>query len=169
MQSLSTWISLEILSNTLWKRLCKGNAYSLSEVRLVLRPAQLVTGAKGLIHTPICRKFFGNKTKGRISKRVFQENKARQIFRKTYQGVRNVRFSENLACFVFLKHPFWDSPFCLITDEINTTCFSLKKSEIYNKDLKRENSIHFFKYDVWFDLRFSWNFNTFYNTLLKWI
>ena len=70
----------------------------------------------------------GNKAKGRISKRVFQENKARQIFRKTnisyslirtraYQGVRNVRFSENLACFVFLKHPFWDSPFCLITDD----------------------------------------------------
>ena len=25
----------------------------------------------------------GNKAKGRISKRVFQENKARQIFRKT--------------------------------------------------------------------------------------
>ena len=23
-----------------------------------------------------------------------------------YQGVGNVRFSENLACFVFLKHPF---------------------------------------------------------------
>ena len=22
------------------------------------------------------------------------------------QGVRNVRFSENLVCFVFLKHPF---------------------------------------------------------------
>ena len=56
---------------------------------------------------------------------------ARQIFRKanssyplirtrtcTYQGV-NVRFSENLACFVFLKHPFWDSPFCLITDEFS--------------------------------------------------
>ena len=34
-----------------------------------------------------------------------------------YQWVKNVRFSENLACFVFLKHPFWDSPFCLITDE----------------------------------------------------
>ena len=71
----------------------------------------------------------GNKAKRRISKRVFQENKARQIFRKTnisyslirtraYQGVRNVRFSENLACFVFLKYPFWDSPFCLITDEV---------------------------------------------------
>ena len=58
----------------------------------------------------------GNKAKGRISKRLFQENKARQIFRKTKN------FSENLACFVFLKHPFSNSPFCLITDEI------LKKS-----------------------------------------
>ena len=27
-------------------------------------------------------------------------------------------FSENLACFVFLKHPYWDSPFYLITDEL---------------------------------------------------
>ena len=64
-------------------------------------------------------KFVGNKTKGRISKRLFQENKARQIFRKmkisypmihtrtcAYQGVRNVCFLENLAHFVFLKHPF---------------------------------------------------------------
>ena len=60
----------------------------------------------------------------RISKRAFQENLARQIFWKTniwakkrtkrtcaYLGVRNVRFSGNLTCFVFLKHPFWDSPF----------------------------------------------------------
>ena len=60
--------------------------------------------------------YVGNKAKGRISKRVFQENKARQIFQKTnisyplirtaYQGVRNVRFPENLTYFVFLKHPF---------------------------------------------------------------
>ena len=35
-----------------------------------------------------------------------------------YQGVRNVSFSENLACFVFLKHPFWNSPFCLIADVV---------------------------------------------------
>ena len=34
-----------------------------------------------------------------------------------YQGVRNVCFSEILACFAFLKHPFWDSPFCLIPDD----------------------------------------------------
>ena len=73
----------------------------------------------------------GNKAKGRISRRVFQENKACQIFRKTnisyplirtrtcaYQGVRNIRFSENLACLIFLKHPSWDSPFCLITDDV---------------------------------------------------
>ena len=66
----------------------------------------------------------GNKTKGRISKRGFQENKARHIFQKTnisyplmrtrmcaYQRVRNVCFSENLTCSVSLKHPFWDSPF----------------------------------------------------------
>ena len=63
--------------------------------------------------------YVGNKTKGRISKRVFQENKARQIFRKAnisyplvqtrtcaYQRVKNVRFSENLACFVSMKLPF---------------------------------------------------------------
>ena len=33
---------------------------------------------------------------------------------RAYQWVRNLRFSENLRCFVFLKHPFWDSPFRLI-------------------------------------------------------
>ena len=38
----------------------------------------------------------------------------------TYQGVRNVCFSEILACFAFLKHLFCDSPFSLITDVI--TC-----------------------------------------------
>ena len=61
-------------------------------------------------------KFVGNKAKRRISKRVFPENKACQIFRKTnisyplirtctrtYQGVRNFHFSENLVCFVLLK------------------------------------------------------------------
>ena len=78
-----------------------------------------------------CLYFVDNMAKGRISKRVLQGNKARQIFRKTnisyplirtrtcaYQGVRNVHFSENLMCFIFLKHPFWDSPFCLITDDL---------------------------------------------------
>ena len=35
----------------------------------------------------------------------------------SYQRVRNVRFSKNSACFAFLLPPFWDLPFCLITDE----------------------------------------------------
>ena len=29
-----------------------------------------------------------------------------------------INFSENLVCFVFLKHPFLDSPFCVITNEL---------------------------------------------------
>ena len=51
---------------------------------------------------------------------MFQGNKAFQIFWKTSISypVRNVRFSENLACFDFLKNLFWDSPFCLINDEV---------------------------------------------------
>ena len=61
--------------------------------------------------------FIGNKAKGRISKGVFQENKARQIFRKKkfltswyahVSGSKTVCFLENLPCFVFLKQPFWD-------------------------------------------------------------
>ena len=96
---------------------------------------------------------------------MFQEEKARQIFRKTnisyplictrtcaYQGVRNVRFLENLACFVFLKHPFWDPPFCLITDEIpspvlivaNQTC--MKHSSLpkyYDQDYMKNYLLHF--------------------------
>ena len=35
-----------------------------------------------------------------------------------YQGVWNVRFSEKLMGFVFLRHPFWYSPFCLVADVI---------------------------------------------------
>ena len=35
------------------------------------------------------------------------------------QGVRNVRFSENLPCFAFLLPTSWDSPFCFITDDLS--------------------------------------------------
>ena len=45
----------------------------------------------------------------------------------SYQGVKNVHFSENLACFVFLKPPFWDSPFCLITNVLLYWNFKLIK------------------------------------------
>ena len=66
-----------------------------------------------------CSKLTGGIMEIFKGKRVFQGNKARQIFRQTnisyplirtrtcaFQRVRNVRFSENLACFVSLKHPF---------------------------------------------------------------
>ena len=72
-----------------------------------------------LARTWTMSKIVGNKAKGRISKRVFQESKARQNFRKktfltpwgkkyplAYQGVRNVSFPDVLAGFAFLKHPF---------------------------------------------------------------
>ena len=75
--------------------------------------------------------FVGKKAKGQISKWWFQENKALQIFRKTnilpldshtypcvHQGVRNVHFSKNFVCLVFLLLRFWDLPFYLITDEL---------------------------------------------------
>ena len=78
----------------------------------------------------------GNKVKRRISNRVFQENKARQIFRKTNISdsliltctpiFRKTNISDPLirTCFVSLKHPSWDSPFCLITDELCPRKFS---------------------------------------------
>ena len=95
--------------------------------------------------------FAGNKAKGRISKRVFQENQARQIFRKTnisyplirtrtcaYQGVRNVCFSKNLACLVFLKHPFWDLPFYVITDGLLPLRIAkIVKTQVFFRDVRR--------------------------------
>ena len=48
----------------------------------------------------------GNKAKGRILKRVFQENKARQIFRKTnssYPLIRTRTTDENKFVFSRLK------------------------------------------------------------------
>ena len=52
-----------------------------------------------------------------------------------YQGVKNVCFSENLACFVFLKHPFWDLPFWLITNNLiwrinSTNSFLIKLAKL---------------------------------------
>ena len=72
--------------------------------------------------------FVGNKAKGCISKQVFQKNKARQLFRKNEHFLPLKKcsfFSENLACFVFLKHPFLDSSFCLITDELEIKIIKL--------------------------------------------
>ena len=67
----------------------------------------------------IVPKYIGNKAKGRISKRAFQENKARQIFRKT-------------------------KPFCLITDEyilqmkrdIHFHWSQMLKNPVFDEELK---------------------------------
>ena len=54
-------------------------------------------------------------------KQIFALFNVRGPFRTfLYQRVRNVRFSENLTGFVFLKHPFWDSPFWFITDDLRS-------------------------------------------------
>ena len=82
-----------------------------------------------------------------------QESKARQIFAKTnisysmirtrtcvYQGIRNVRFSENLAQFVFLKHPVWGSSFCLITHDFRI--YFIKDGTLCDSTFwKEENSL----------------------------
>ena len=54
-------------------------------------------------------KLFDNVMLSEFNNEVIRQ-KGKYVSRKqimcAYQMVRNVRFSENLACFVFLKHPF---------------------------------------------------------------
>ena len=81
----------------------------------------------------------------------------------TYHGVRNVRFSANFAYFVFLLPPFWDSPFCLITDDFaffgrfNQGCHrfwkSWKSNGIFFVLEKSLKNIKVFQFS-----RKSWNF-----------
>ena len=47
-----------------------------------------------------CAQIVGNKAKGRISKRVFEESKARENFRKT-----NILFFGNFGVLCFLQTP----------------------------------------------------------------
>ena len=59
--------------------------------------------------------------KGRISKRVLEENKARQVFRKTnfYETMSEICsfFFENLTCLFSCSTLFDIRPFCLIADK----------------------------------------------------
>ena len=57
--------------------------------------------------------------KGESQNGCFKKTKHAKFSEKrtcAYQGVRNVSFSKNLADFIFLEHPFWDSYSWLITD-----------------------------------------------------
>ena len=53
-----------------------------------------------------------------------------QLFWFLSLWVRNVRFSENLACFVFLKHSLRDSLFCLITDKLQKRLYYWYKKRL---------------------------------------
>ena len=82
-----------------------------------------------LILCDVVQCIVGNKVKGRISKRVFQENKARQIFRETnisyplirirtyvcVSGGKKCSFFENFGVLCFLETPvlrFAYLPYC---------------------------------------------------------
>ena len=56
-----------------------------------------------------------------------------------YQGVRNVHFSGNIACFAFLKHLFWDSLFCLITNGF------IKSNDLHNKLSIARGTLYIFR------------------------
>ena len=56
---------------------------------------------------------------------ISQKGESQNGRTRAYQGVRNVHFSENLACFVFLKHPFWDSPIFFITEDFQFTPYGI--------------------------------------------
>ena len=80
-----------------------------------------------------------------------------------FQGVRNARFLENLAWFVFLKYLFWDLLFCLITDvfifysprkHLNTKDYFM----MFSGELRTlgRNSVMLKHQKIWRAL-FSWN------------
>ena len=59
-------------------------------------------------------------------------------------------FSENLACFVFLQPPFWDSAFCLFTDELilSSEGLTFRILLVFNKT--KENSQESYESIMWF-------------------
>ena len=92
---------------------------------------------------------------------MFQDNKTHQIFRKTNisyplitcanQGLRNVRFSKNLTCFVFLKHPFLEPLFYLITYELtilHVTC-SMFRYHSHTITVRRVCRTHLILFILW--------------------
>ena len=73
--------------------------------------------------------YFGNKEKKKSQNGCFKKPKhakcsEKRTFLTTWYG--HVRFSENLASLVFLKHQFWNSAFCLINDDLPVSCICSK-------------------------------------------
>ena len=73
------------------------------------------------------RHFVGNKLKGRISKRVFQENKPRQIFRKT--NISYPLICTHVRCFLeilvlrFVLFPDTDDLCDNVCSKVSFLCF----------------------------------------------
>ena len=98
--------------------------------------------------------------KGESHNGCFKKTKHVKISERTcaYQGGRNVRFWEKLLCFVFLKQPFWDSPFCLVTVEIRPFHKVFDKTGTSKKLWMNDNKSHLplilarFKKLIWFKI-----------------
>ena len=92
-----------------------------------------------MIHV-IANLISGNKAKGRISKRVFQENKARQVFRKT-----NIFYPPGTHTYVYVsggkKCLFWENWRALfssstrfeVPEKLQITIFNLGLSPVYRR------------------------------------
>ena len=80
--------------------------------------------------------------KGQSQSGYFKKTKHAKMFRKTnisysvldtetylcLSGGKNVRFLKNIVWFVYLKHPFWNSLFWFITDDMYCTNLRMKNS-----------------------------------------
>ena len=81
--------------------------------------------------------------KGESQNRCFKKTKLAKFSEKrtfltlqyAHEGVRIVLFSENFACFAFLLPPFWDLPFCLITNETLTFTKARKLKKMITEKL----------------------------------
>ena len=64
-------------------------------------------------------------------------------------GVKKFFFSENLACFVFLKHAFWDSPFGFITDKfLDEILWNLNFHMRYEVEIEDNTNESFYNFSL---------------------
>ena len=82
-------------------------------------------------------KFVGNKAKGRISKRVFQEDKAPQI---SPGGRKYLFFPKIWRALFSWKHLFSHSSFCVITDEFESGIVKVSVRRVV-KSLSRRSTL----------------------------
>ena len=106
-------------------------------------PTLLFEFLKKLHKTEAWCHFVGNRQKGESQSRCFKKTKHAKFSKNehflppdthTYvcvSGGKKCPFFRNLPCFFFLKHPLWDSPFCLITDDLLLNLSEMKLSASY--------------------------------------